>query len=77
MAGVGFVTTETISFLATFISSLADSKITSNGGILGVEGEENVSKQSVGKGFCNLKKHTGKKENNDEVNKSLSFSFPA
>lgn len=72
MAGVGFVATETISFLATFTSSVADSKITSNDGIPRVEGEE--SQQSVGRGFCSVRKHTGKIENDDEVNKSDSYS---
>lgn len=37
MAGVVFVTKETIRFLATFLSSLADSKIKSNDGIPAVE----------------------------------------
>lgn len=76
MAGAGFVATETISFLATFISSLADSKITSNDGIPGVQGqEENVRKQSVAKGFCSMKKHTGKREHKDDYSCSTLFLF--
>lgn len=37
MAGVVFVTTETIRFLATFLSSPGDSKIKSNDGIPAVD----------------------------------------
>lgn len=48
MAGVVFVTTETIRFLATFPSSPADSKIKSNDGIPAVDWKKNVCEQSAG-----------------------------
>lgn len=75
MEGVVFVTTETIRFLATFLSSLVDSKIISNDGIPAVDWKKNVCEQSAGKSFGSVKKHTGERENNDEVQKT--FLVPA
>lgn len=49
--GQRFVTTETISFLATFRSSLAEFKIKSIDGISALEWNKNVGEQSAGNGF--------------------------
>lgn len=75
MARVVFVTTETIRILAT--SSLADSKIKSNDGILAAEWKKNAREQSGGRGFGGVKKHTGERGNNDEVQQTFSLSAPS
>lgn len=76
MAGVVFVTTETIRFLATFLSFLSASKIKSNDGIPAVGWKGECLRAKCRQRLCRCEKaHRWEGGNNDEVQENFCFFF--
>lgn len=74
MAGVVFVTTETIRFLATFLSFLSASKIKSNVGIPAVGWKGECLRAKCRQRLCRCEKaHRWEGGNNDEVQENFCF----